>query len=477
MSQLFSLTLTDNVNSVNFISNPTYYVMDGGFDIGTPGIRREFSEVRPGFFVPVVYDVEYREATLRFEIRGNTRTEVLNSLHKIEKILRNVSAQVRVSAGRRGELSYAWVGATNITYFEVYSGHIELPGDILSVEKMFVTDNGRVVLPDITLKLYLSGMGYGASIYSEATLELPLYNPSVGAKQTGGVTIKNPASGQYNYVEIDGADIPGSSPAITKIQLAYGSPYNRWVSTFIGLQQSPFSSKLLFPNADVTNFGLTWTSADAGVHKTTSWTGAYSNVLPACHVGLDNNTIGTFYAFYRAYNELSQSVQVSFGLWDSVYNGISSPGEYVGVTTSGRYSLPLGPIRLPQASPILGNYGNLAASMALWVAAEGTGTLSLAHISLLPITNGLRVWHVRGTPTDISLTFVDDHWKGLQYAKNGSNQVTTPFFGLMDAIKLEPGVTQRLYFTSLGISNSETELQRTFTARVYAVPTFSTLAY
>ena len=49
MTELFTLTLSDNNESVDFIGS-IFKVKDGGFDIGTVEADRLLYKVRPGFF-------------------------------------------------------------------------------------------------------------------------------------------------------------------------------------------------------------------------------------------------------------------------------------------------------------------------------------------------------------------------------------------------------------------------------------------
>jgi len=91
MAQPFILKLSDNVNAIDFLSN-SFKVMDGGFDISLPRVKRELAAERPGFYVPLISYYEYREAKLQFEIRGATRSAVLANLNSLERVLRNIAA-------------------------------------------------------------------------------------------------------------------------------------------------------------------------------------------------------------------------------------------------------------------------------------------------------------------------------------------------------------------------------------------------
>lgn len=491
MSQLFLLQLSDNVDTpINFISS-AYKVEDGGFDIGLPSVRRELAPVRPGFYIPVISEVEYRESTIKFEIRGSTRAQVISRLNAIERLLNNVANRKLLGNGRRAEIQYAWEGADNITYFEVYGGEVSFPRDALSVAKVHRIMDGVYAIPECELRLYLSGSGYALSLFSDALTEVALYNPTVGAKQTGGVTVKNPGyylSGtwqpQYNYVEIDGDDLPGSTPLITKIQLASGATYSLWNFLYMGLQQSPFPSSILFDNSTLAYSvgGTTPSSTNASQGTYRSYT--YPNTAPWTNFFADfawsvgNNTIGMFYAFLHSFDAISSNFHIAIGVDDYVSFGVRTVGEWSSYSTTNKYVLPLGLIQLPPVDLAVADQGTLHPNleMGLFVSGEDGATLTIDYVSLLPVTAGLRMW--RSRVSNLTGTLVDDGWRGIEYLKDGSNQVSTPFHGLLEPLKLSPGITQRIYFTSGGAPGVgvASERLREFTARVYVVPTYASMA-
>jgi hypothetical protein len=169
---------------------------------------------------------------------------------------------------------------------------------------------------------------------------------------------------------------------------------------------------------------------------------------------------------------------LAVGVDDYTHWGVRYVNDWVTMNGSDPVtSLPLGQIQLPPSDPALEGVGTLDDTLmtGLFVSYEaGGGTLKFDYLYLLPILNGIRSWRAR--LSYLTGTMVDDDWQGLTYLKDGSNKISTPFFNLMDSIKLEPGLTQRLYFFGVGYQNSEDERQREFNVRVLGVPTYSSLA-
>lgn len=502
MAQPFVLQISDNSTSVNFMNYP-FYVLDGGFDISLPRVKRELVVERPGFYVPVITDYEYRECSLKFEIRGTTRSEIISYLHRISKIFKNIHSRSKLDTGRRGELSYAWEGATNVTYFEIYGGDIQFPGDLLSVAKIHLTADGKYVLPEVELTLFLSGPGYGVSIHSNTLTEIPIYNPSVGAKTTGGLIVENPWSGEtgvtpYWWVEIDGDDIPGDFPAITRIELTNsnsGATYTNWGTLYMGLQAYPYpaASSLIFDDDDIDYDGtggkgtpVTDTNANRDRYlnvqfSTTAYPPSYN---PSYAWNLPSDLIGTFMSFmhvhaFGGYDGLSFATGLASALntW-----GINYQQDWVTPALASQRSLALGAITLPPIGRELTSFGTIDPSLylSLWIAANASTYVHLDYLSLLPITNGLRIWknRVNDNVSAVTGTMKDDNWRGIQYLVKSGNLLTSPFYGILDPLKLDPGIDQRIYFTSLGYTSNIDlkEFRRSFSVRVYAVPTYLTLA-
>ena len=484
MAELFVLRLTDNVeNTVDFIhaTDKTYRVADGGFDIGMPRVKRELAPVRQDFYVPVSTVYEYREAKLRFEVQGTNRSTAISSLNKIERTLRNIEARGRLGAGRRAELQYAWKDANQRTYFEVYGGTLAYPDDILSVAKVHMLSDGKYVIPEVELTLYISAVGYGCSIFATdgQLIPIPLQRYDGATKTPNPVAIYQ-TPGSNNFVTISKVDLAGSQPMITKWVLRSGTPYTNWENLYMGLQQEPYPTKLLYDSSETVDSKGTVTNAawaQGGSYRTVTFSNSsYVDWFASFAWEFNNGSVGTFLAFLHAAESLPTNFQFSTGIDDYVTYGIRYKDEWV--RPQGGAICPLGMIQLPPAGRELASYGTLHPDLwlGLWVAYDNSGgTMTLDFLSLLPVANGLRM--LRSRRNTVTGMIVDDAWRGLEFVKNETNgQVWTPFYGLLEPLKLEPGVNQRVYFLSNGQAASTDERARQFTVQLFGVPTYSTLA-
>lgn len=489
MAQLYNLYMADNSgNKIDFLSS-NFRVSDGGLDISLPAVDRKLSLVRPGFHTPISQMYEHREAKITFNIYGASHTDIIASENRIERMLRSIAARMRMGAGSKVELAYSWKGSTNITYFEVYGGDVRFPSNILSVEQQHTYDNttGLYAVYECELTLLLSTYGYGLSIFSDSPTEVALYNPSVGSKRTGGVNVKGPATDNYNYVEIDGTDLPGGQPLITKLMLTPTA--GLWGTTFIGLQQAPFYSALLWDSTDTTfttNTYLT-TVTNAQANNNSYKTRLFNNTVPAVDTELEiafdftyaGSLRGMYYVFYHGFGATPYTTGVSFstGFDDDQNFGVRYMTDFV-TPVDATEILPIAPLQFPVGHPDLLSYQNTFGFSMAYPGAVGAHTLGFDFAYLLPITNGLRILQSR-VGSLVSGVIYDDDWKGMLYMQGligGFN--TTPLYGLLEPLKLEPGVTQRLYFNGITPgSSSYTDRNKEVAVRLFVVPTYMTLAY
>lgn len=495
MSQLFTLKLTDGTETVDFLGD-IYGVMEGGFNISSIRARKpNLALYRPGpFFIPVETKDIPREGEIRFRTSGTDRGEAIENLGKIRRILRRAEARKRWGAGKRVELQYAWEGSDEITYFEVYGGAVDPPEDALSIDKMHVKHEGRYIIPECSCQLWLSTYGYSISPLNGSPTEIALYNPSVGSKQTGGVNINNPytahagnPTAHYNYVEIDGDDIPGSEPYITVLRMTTDPTYWSYVKTFyIGHRVTPFPTKLIFEGDDSLGGGSNNddNNASKGSYKSKSKTpgGPGVDYFADLYWQLGNGTVGTFYAFLSSFINTPNYWHFAVGVDDYTYWDCRWIGNYQRGNSQGTSkSIPLGVIQLPPGGHELAAMGTLHPNLCvgIFLAYEQSGTIwwYLDYMYLLPIDDGLRILYNRGVGGPETAGYIyDDAWNGQVYRKesSGSYYISAPFFGLMEPIKLEPKIDQRLYFYMH--SDPTFYYDCTVKLQVYVVPTFTALA-
>lgn len=499
MTQPFLLQLSDGSETISFISQ-TYRVTDGGFDIGLPQAERRIDMLYPGVFSSVNAAHSYRTAHLRFNVYGTSRSAILTSLHKIERLLWKFGNKSIAFNGTQGQLAYAWDGADNITYFEVLGGDLQFPSDLLSVAKIHATRGDDFILPEVELSLFLSPYGYGISIYGEPT-EVPLVNGTVAEKTTGGVEVKNPikysAESQDNWVEIDGDDLPGSQPVFTKLVFTPTTvPYAvTWQSMYVGVKRYPFGLPVLLdmstvvvrePNGSLGYVASTSDSnAEANIRKDFSFSTPYiMDTYPLLSWVPSIIEGGAYYTFLQSRNPVNSDWTFSVGLLNGVNNVYK--GDYV--PGPGLSTVPVGPISLFSTY----NKGDgwsgvtvfdpsfyLSIYMTYVNSAGSAGNLSVDGVYLLPIDDGLRVLK-QHKQLYLLGDYVDDGWHNQQYyavyTSETARKVYSSFYALQDPLRLMPNETQRLYFMSCGVLQEFGEKNRTFNVKLYAVPTYLTLA-
>ena len=501
MAQIFTLSITNNTETVNLLDTTNYQVQDGGFDIGLPSSSKNYTYKRYGpWYEPSSMQYGPRNARITLRIFGATRGAVIANINKIERILHSAEGRSEHDNGARVELKYAWEGATNLTYFEVLGGEVVLPGDALSIAKMFVQKDGVYYIPDIEIQLDLSPFGYGLSLYSTPSTanELAIYSVATGAIQKGGVLVKNPYAGNSNYVQIYGADLPGEQPYITKI-IVNGvnatSAYSKWEQFFMGLKVTPYPTTTLFEGEDFdggTPTPSTRARTGASNNSVAYWTtttGAspqFSDIFPAIYWSIDpSSSRGTFLAFMQSWNVLySTHAHFAIGVYDYVQNGYRYISDWVNPRTAAFYHMPIGVVQLPPEDGIIGiASGTYPTGLGIFFSmdsGQSSVETEVDFLSLLPINNGLRTWVQRGvnSVTDLEGDLTDDSWLGINYLKRyDTATVTTPFIGMLDPLKLEPSVDQRIYFDSVGTGVGSVEGPRSYRVQVFAVPTFKLLAY
>ena len=510
MTELFTLTLSDNNESVDFIGS-IFKVKDGGFDIGTVEADRLLYKVRPGFFRLAQKERKFRKATIDFSIHGATRSSVLASLAKLERIITSIEDQTNLTRTTRGQLSYAFDGATSKTYFEVYSAEIRQPSDLLSVRVAHAVDGSGYYIQDIQVTLYLSPVGYGLSIFTSilSSNELPIKNASTPTKTTGGINIGNFGndSGYSSYIEVDDTDIPGGQPWVTAISMRWTSSISYMHHVYFGRHVYPYpttshlilsseasgSSYLMQANTG-TDFSTRTYDTDAldDYYLTRSFTYFPQGDLyyPELYWILPSLfTTGRYLPFWVGFLgnvNFTAEFTRSFGIWQYSDWGIEYVPEHITDILTSQNHYRCAPLPIPPANPAVTTYGTplkgglwIGFAVAMGGATSGTGTFDFDYGYLLPITDGLRVWNMRETPNPTTETIIDDNWQGKYYGVDTSTNVWQSYIPSMTPISLSPAKDQRIYITTVGGVQTPQGYERNVTAvaRLYGVPTFETLAY
>lgn len=490
----FVLKIIGNGETADFLNGSEFKVVDGGFDIGTPQVNRRAFPFGVNRFQSLDEYYEWRDATIRFEIHGTDRSDVISKLHKIERIIG--VANSRHSLAKPVELQYAWDGQSNITYFDVIGADPVLDPGTLSIERMFETRDGKQVLGGLELRMRLSPFGYYISPVSGTPTEVPLaINGS--AKATGGRTVYNPYStnADKNWVEVAGSDIASGGKVLTRLEITLSQA--DWETIHIGQRITPFPSSTLLLEAESGTSGpgggsvVPHASASNGNYVNFQEVGAHAATLdvnfPVREWVLGPTYKGRYLVMANSFGKVNENVtSTDSGIW--MTSGIA---EYL--ETYRRWlnrwrklsinpdRQPIGVFQVPMEDLDLDAYGTLADTQLGiflgWDSGAGTFNFDLDSISLLPIDQGYRLL-VHRSGSGSTGTVIDDGWRNmLAYKRTSDSKVIPNVIGIYDPISLVPSVTQRLYFNvgyteSLFGSSSATS----YTVRMYVVPTSVAMA-
>jgi hypothetical protein len=476
----YQLDLVRGQTTISFMGDTSpFLVMDGGFDIGMPRRSVDVSPVvgsMGALFVPTNISYDVRIATIKFEVKGATKGAVLENINNIREVIRSAEAREQFGLGDRVELRYKWDGSNVVTYFEVYSGDLIMPDDIISVEKQFIKKGGDDVLPDLELRLMISPMGYGVSVFSEPT-PLPV-SSYYTARTTGYVQVKGSRAGEQNWVGIDDTDLPGSDPYLTKITV--NSPITGINSMYLGLRQAPYPTVLNFEgeSSHEPGSGTNYNCVDCS-------NGAYRQmdaVTPEVNYSLrwllTNATLGMFYGFYFDHNSsINMGLSFSIGMASTIGQWVASDSiESRGV---GRIPISAIPIFHGVDKTVLDTYG-IDPDTIFFIKVVNEDPLytvyNIDRVYLLPIDNGLRIWSPKADSVLMSNyatgLIVDDSWRNLLYRLSPTtNYYSNPHYGMLEPLKLEARKDQRIYFETLFPKDVD------FQVKVDVVPTFETMAY
>jgi len=477
MAQLFNLSVSDGSDTLTFFSTSQgsgtrYQLADGGFQVGLPQASRDFGVLRPGIGIMINESYSARECTILFSIYATSRSGAVSQVHRVNNLLKNVSQRARTGRGERVELKYAWEGAGNATYLEVYGGELIFPDELWSVEGIHGEIYGEYVVPNLVLKLWLSPDAWKISPRSTSMTAVPLSN-SYGSNNTSGLRVKNTGT---NYVTISGGSVDGDAPCPIKVTVDPGDAnYYNYDYLYMGLQRelTGYPTNLFYDSAScVRASGSTFGGGYGGSYRALSFGGSSVPIFQQ-YSWEYNNTKGLFLAIttHNRQNLNPNYTAWSMGFDDYVTYGIRVQSDWHEGSYS--YSTVCGVIDLPPGAPELASLGTFHEDLWIgtWIATTQACTVYMDYIEFLPIGDGVRMWVCREATGGGSA--VDDGWQGLEYV-SGGGKVWLPFHGALEPLKLVPGVNQRIYFKTIGTANYQ-EHNREIKVRVSYVPAYRTM--
>ena len=230
----FVLKLSDGTNTIDFMSD-NYLLEDGGLQISNPEQLESWTDPTTQLGPRLVDHREgNRTIAIKFQIAGHTRQIIRDGINTISEMLKDAIEYNLGKGTTRVGLLYGWDTVTTAEYFEVMSGTLQMPDDVMSVGQMHGMVGGNYAVRGCVLNLIVSPNAYGVDPGNGSLLELPLSNRN-GTRITGGLLIgayTHPASttegqGVHNtetfwhdsFVEIAGSDIAGDLLARVRIEV------------------------------------------------------------------------------------------------------------------------------------------------------------------------------------------------------------------------------------------------------------------
>ena len=200
-----TLELSNGTTTISFLgsSGDAWCLLnDGGLTINKPSINEGWSGGASVVAGQVLSEVQYknRTITLEFEIVGNNRNEIIYRQGEIANLLHKARvAQLSPYREPRVYLKYQIDTMTYPVYFDVLSGNIELPENIMSVEALNWRKGSQYTIKNFRVELTCKPLARGTS----ATVKT-------------ATTIQNTHDSSYvNYIDITGSSVLGDvfSPA------------------------------------------------------------------------------------------------------------------------------------------------------------------------------------------------------------------------------------------------------------------------
>lgn len=463
----FLLSLVDAEDTIDFLS-VIYQLEDGGFLIGQPQKQESWGANASYGGGKALVDVKYgnRILELTFSVTGSSLDDLLANINRIESALsRCQNERMNNNLQKKTELQYKWEDASATNYFQILSGSLEWPRDIMSVSQIHQRDSfGNYILNEFKLTLIASPFIDSVSPVTGVPLELPLSNHDNTTPATGGIVlegINNVGESRSNYVYISGSDIPGDAPAEVYIQIGNPSastlkrvvlgvgdpPYNHLTQNF---KWSAESQSFSYPSEDPLLIKRANALADNGYDVPMVIGASDINKLIACiyyeDIGIVAGLTGMppgAYRFYAVFYPSTSTTarfklalrtspaysftEVAMGDWHQVSN---APLHYVDL---GTFILPpytIGPGQDPTFNTLTG---------ILYGYFETTGTYYLDCLIATPITDYMRVLECTDGTLGEFDSFYDDSENRILSIASDSGYAALNTIGSMPQIRLKPG--------------------------------------
>ena len=484
---MFILKLTDGTETVDFLGD-FYQLADGGLQVALPKAKEVWggNSLYANGAQLIMTSYDNREATLTFEVLGETRDSLIANVARIDRLIETAKTFSIEETGRRVEFQYAWDGNSQITYFEVVSGKLEWPENVMSVEQVHQQNqDGLYYITDFVLTLNLHPFAYSISPVSGTPISVSLAN-SLGSG-TQVVVHNSNDTGRVNYVEVAGADLPGSfpMPILLNMQNVLGEGENIG-KVYIGVRKGDMGFKTKLDDKDAVfriNNATPTPDLDnsvGGTYSVLAFMGKTPLILARWTLSdvEASATQGPFRIFGKVKDTTIWDPNANYCLAITSADGsvLLDQTEWRTPLNSTTTLLDFGTIFLPPWLGAMTNIAGLSIELKAMHKADDVQTsVSLDYLAFLPQDGGYRVLAYRGAGLGLLETLVDDGWNRTVYNQDTNGKKMALAYGLMPALMLRPGVTQRLYFLMEGV-NGNSEGKRQLRVSLGVVPAYMVLA-
>ena len=214
-----TVTLTDSVDSVDFMDGTNYKVMEGGLDTPMPARRNAVWGGRRDGSDLIEDEYENREVTIRLGIYASSSDNVDQRIQDVLKLVEQARRWAKRRKGSPVELQYKKDGATDTTYFDVLDGELTLPGTTHSV----LLANFDIVGAELTLTCRPFARGESVACLASTTVT------------------NHDDSDHDNYADIESGSILGDVRGPLRLWL-HNDDGNTYESVRLAIQAAPSAS-------------------------------------------------------------------------------------------------------------------------------------------------------------------------------------------------------------------------------------------
>lgn len=309
--------------------------------------------------------------------------------------------------------------------------------------------------------------------------QAPLTNAN-GTNNTTGLAIWNhddSGAGHDNYVQINGASIPGDLPALTRIEMtntlnASSRTYHIWIAQNVYADPANFQHVIEAESAAYALGGSVVSNAaySGGAVRSFVWTGDTQTLVARWTLSTDflNHARGNWFKILTRFSALPLSgTRLQFKLTFPAGTPLSVVATSQEVTPTSAMLQDLATLQLPPW--LIGQTDFAPIDLSLYARRTGGGSFALDDLQLMAL-GGYRILSPRGYGASYGVRVVDDAIDGTVWTDGWTPAGKTGHYtGQFDQIALAPGKTQRLYF----LQSSDTggvSIDRTMSVKVFYQP-------